>query len=170
MFELIPPELIAIMLMVLALFLIMIPAVPVTVLEWAIAIVYGATNAFTRLNLWAAAIVTLLMIAGITSSLWMPFLGLRGRKISCLAMTAFFVGMFLGTAIPIPIFGNFLGGAIAVFIVEYLQSGGDTDHALKTGEAAFTVIVMSMLVEFLMAAAIVLVTGISMLLTIPPVQ
>jgi uncharacterized protein YqgC (DUF456 family) len=163
-------ELIAIAMMILALFLIMIPAVPVTVLEWAIAIVYGALTTFTRLNLVAALIVTILMIAGITSSLWMPFLGLKGRKISCMAMVAFFVGMVFGTAIPIPIFGNFLGGAIAVFIVEYLQTGGDTDYALESGEAAFTVILMSMVVEFLMAGAIVLVTGISMLLTMPMPQ
>lgn len=160
-------ELIAIGLMILCLFLIMIPSIPVTVLEWAIAIVYGALTTFTRLNLIGALIVTILMIAGITSSLWMPFFGLKGRKISCLAMVAFFVGMFFGTAIPIPIFGNFIGGAIAVLIVEYLTTGGDIDHALDMSEATFTVVLLSMLVEFLMAGSIVLVTGISMLLTIP---
>jgi uncharacterized protein YqgC (DUF456 family) len=163
-------ELIAIGLMVLCLFLIMIPSVPVTVLEWAIALIYGALTAFTRLNLIAAGIVTLLMIAGITSSLWMPFFGLQGRKISCMTMVAFFVGMFFGTAIPIPIFGNFLGGAIAVFLWEYLNTGGDTDHALDMSEATFTVVVLSMLVEFLMAASIVVVTVISIVLTIPSPQ
>jgi uncharacterized protein YqgC (DUF456 family) len=160
-------ELIAIGLMVLCLFLIMIPSVPVTVLEWAIAIIYGALTTFTRLNLIGVVIVTILMIAGITSSLWMPFLGLKGRKISCMAMAAFFIGMFFGTAIPIPIFGNFLGGAIAVFIFEYLNTGGDADHALDISEATFTVVLMSMLVEFLMAGGIVAVTAISILLTIP---
>jgi uncharacterized protein YqgC (DUF456 family) len=156
-------EAVAIGLMIFCLFLILIPSIPVTVLEWAIALIYGALTQFALLSLPATLVVTLLMIAGITSSLWMPFLGLKGRKISCMAMVVFFVGMFLGTAIPIPIFGNFLGGAIAVFIYEYLTTGGDVDHAIDMGEATFTVVVMSMLVEFLMAAAIVGVTTISIL-------
>lgn len=156
---------IAIAMMILCLFLIMIPSIPVTVLEWAIAIIYGALTRFTELNLIGALIVTILMIAGVTSSLWMPFLGLKGRKVSCLSMTAFFVGMFFGSVIPIPIIGNFVGGAIAVFIVEYLNTGGDADHALDSSEAAFTVILLSMFVEFLMAGAIVLVTIISIVLT-----
>lgn len=147
-------------LMFFSLFLILIPAVPVTALEWAIAIVFGALTGFSRLPLLSGLIITILMILGVTSTLWMPFLGLRGRKISCLAMVGFFVGMILGTAIPIPIIGSFLGGMMGVFIVEYLQTS-DYDHAMDAGESAVVIMVMSMFVEFMMAGAIVLVTIIS---------
>lgn len=156
--------LITIVLMVGSLFLILVPSVPVTTLEWAIAMIFGALTGFSRLPLWAAAIITIMMILGITSSIWMPLFGLRGRKVSCLALVAFFVGMILGTGIPIPIVGNFIGGMIAVFLVEFLRTG-DYEHAFNSGETAFFVVLASMFVEFLMAVTVIITTIIAIVIT-----
>ncbi len=154
--------LITIVLMVGSLFLILIPSIPVTALEWAIAIVFGAMTGFTRFPLLAAVIVTVMMILGISSGLWMPLFGLKGRKVSCLSMVAFFIGMIIGT--PVPIIGSLLGGMIAVFLVEFIRTG-DHDEAFTSSETAFWVVLASMFVEFLMAITVVLTTIISIFVT-----
>jgi uncharacterized protein YqgC (DUF456 family) len=149
-------------LMFFSLLLIFIPVVPVTALEWAIAVIFGAVTGFSRMPILSVVIVTVLMILGVTSNLWMPIFGLRGRQISCMAMVAFFVGMILGAAIPVPIIGSFIGGMMGVMIVEYMRTG-DHDHAIEAGESAVVVMMMSMVLEFLMAGGIVLVTVISII-------
>jgi uncharacterized protein YqgC (DUF456 family) len=117
---------------------------------------------FTRFPLIAVVIVTIMMILGVTSGLWMPFFGLQGRKVSCLSMVAFFIGMIIGT--PVPIIGSFLGGMLAVFLVEFVRTG-DHEHAFESGETAFWVVLASMFVEFLMAITVILTTIISIFLT-----
>ncbi|MEL6308797.1 MAG: DUF456 family protein [Chloroflexota bacterium] len=160
------PILIAItlVLMIGSLFLILVPSVPVTTLEWSIAMLFGALTLFERFPLWAVIITTIMMVLGITSSIWMPLFGLRGKEVSCLALVAFFVGMILGTGIPIPIIGNFIGGMIAVFLVEYLRTS-DYEHAFNAGETAFWVVLASMFVEFLMAVTVIITTVIAIVLT-----
>lgn len=153
---------ITIALMIGALFLILVPSIPVTALEWAIAMIFGAFTVFERLPLPAAALITVMMILGISSGLWMPLFGLKGRKVSCMQLIAFFVGMIIGT--PVPIVGNFIGGMMAVFLLEFLRTG-DHDEAFKSGETAFWVVLASMFVEFLMAVTVVLTTIISIVVT-----
>lgn len=153
---------ITVVLMIGSLFLILIPAIPVTALEWAIAIIFGAMTGFTRMPLIAAVIVTIMMILGISSGIWMPLFGLKGRNVSCLSLVAFFIGMIIGT--PVPIVGNFLGGMVAVFLVEFIRTG-DHEHAFNSGETAFWVVLASMFVEFLMAVTVVITTIISIMVT-----
>jgi len=167
MFVTIPDPILITIVMVLmcgSLFLILIPSVPVSTLEWTIAMLFGAMTVFERFPWWAALITTAMMLLGITSSIWMPLFGLRGRNVSCFALVAFFVGMILGTGIPIPIIGNFIGGMIAVFLVEFMRTG-DADHAFDSGETAFKIILASMLVEFLMAITIIITTVFAIVLT-----
>ena len=151
-----------IVLMIGSLFLILVPSIPVTALEWAIAIIFGALTGFTRFPWWAGIIVTIMMILGISSGVWMPLFGLKGSKVSCLSLVAFFIGMIIGT--PVPIVGSFLGGMVAVFLLEFVRTG-DHEHAFNTGETAFWVVLASMFVEFLMAVTVVLTTIISIIMT-----
>lgn len=153
---------ITIVMMIGSLFLILIPSIPVTALEWAIAIIFGAMTTFTRLPPLAALIITVMMILGISSGVWMPLFGLKGRKVSCLSLVAFFIGMIIGT--PVPIVGSFLGGMAAVFLVEFVRTG-DHDHAFDSSESAFWVVLASMFVEFLMAVTVVITTIISIMIT-----
>jgi uncharacterized protein YqgC (DUF456 family) len=150
----------------LSLLLIVIPPVPVGALEWAIAILFGLLTGFERLTPSAAVIITVLMIAGITSDFWLPALGFRtGEQVSCMGMVAFFVGMVVGSIlIPIPILGSFIGGVGAVVVVEYAQLK-EMRQAFRRGGKALKMILYSMVAEFVFAAAIFGVTLVSIVTT-----
>lgn len=152
-------------LMTLALLLIFIPAVPVSALEWAIAMVYGTLTGFTRLTPAAALLITVFMVIGSTSAFWMPFFGLRGKSLSCLGLFAFFVGMALGTALlPIPFVGTIAGGVIGVMLVEFARIQ-EWRRTIQSGSAALRLVVYGMLAELGFAVAIVLTTIVSIFST-----
>lgn len=147
------------------LLLILIPAVPVSALEWALAMLLGVATGFTRLAPAAAIIVTVLMVIGSTSQFWMPMLGMRGDGLSCAGLIAFFIGMAIGTAvIPIPIIGTLLGGLIAVIIVEYGRVR-ELSKAFRSGSIALRQVIYGMIAEFVFAVSIFGVTLVSVLST-----
>lgn len=156
-------------LMLLSLCLIVVPVMPVSALEWALAMIFtGLSLAFTgssRVTLPAALLMTLFMLIGSTSALWMPFLGLRGKDISCLGLIAFFIGCIVGgIVIPVPLLGSMLGGILAVVIVEYAKIR-ELRQALRSGGAALKVIIYGMVAEFIFATTIVVTFIISILTT-----
>ncbi|MDQ7026751.1 MAG: DUF456 family protein [Anaerolineae bacterium] len=151
--------------MIGSLLLILIPAVPVTSLEWAIALIFGVLTGFERFTPLAAILVTGLMILGSTSGLWLPFVGMRGRQISCFGMIAFFIGMAIGSSlIPIPFLGTIIGGVIAVMLVEYLRIG-KAKEAVASGKSALRMVIYGMIAEFVFATAIIVTTMASILMT-----
>lgn len=146
--------LIALIAMVASLFLILIPALPVTALEWAIAMIFAALTNFSIVTPGVALWLTLLMLIGSTSGLWLPLFGLRGG-ISCPGLIAFFVGGIIGTAvIPVPFLGTIVGGVVAVLIVEYARVQ-DWQRALRGGSTALKVILTTMLIEFSFSVLVV---------------
>jgi uncharacterized protein YqgC (DUF456 family) len=158
--------LLTIVVMGLSLLLIVLPPVPVGALEWAIAMIFGLLTGFERLTPPAAGVITVLMIAGVTSDIWLPALGFRtGEQVSCAGMVAFFIGMIVGSVlIPIPILGSFMGGVLGVVVVEYAQLQ-EMRQAVRKGGKALRLIIYSMIAEFIFAAAIFGVTLISILTT-----
>lgn len=141
--------------MILALFLILLPMVPVAALEWAILVVFAALTGFERVTIPAAIVATILMIIGSTSQYWAPFLGLQGKQMTCLGLIAFFVGAAVGTGvIPIPILGTLIGGVVAVMIVEFINTQ-NWRQALIGGRAALKTFIIGMIMEFIFAALIV---------------
>jgi uncharacterized protein YqgC (DUF456 family) len=147
--------LIAMALMFGSLIMIIVPVVPVAALEWAIGIVFAALTGFHRVTPAAALAMTGLMILGSTSGLWMPFLGLRGKEMSCLGLVGFFVGCIFGTVfIPIPLIGSVIGGIAAVFIIQLVQSR-NARQALQSSGTALKLVFYGMVAEFLFAAAII---------------
>ena len=144
---------IVMVLMIVALFLVLIPVVPVAAVEWAIAIVFGALTGFARLTVPAAVVITIFMVLGSTSQYWAPFLGLKGKQMSCLGILAFFVGAVIGTSI-VPLIGTVIGGMIAVMIVEFINTQ-DWRQALIGGKAALQTFVVGMVMEFVFSALIV---------------
>jgi len=148
-------------LMFLALLLILVPAVPVTILEWCIAMLYFALSisltGATYLTIPSLVIMTLLAFAGGTAQLWMPLLGLQGRQLSCGGLVAFFAGMMVGSIfIPIPVLGTIIGGVAGVMLSEFGRAD-DWREAMKSGGAALKLVIMSMLAEFVFAFGIVAV-------------
>ena len=159
-------EIATITLMLVCLSLAFIPVVPSSALQWTIGILYGALGNFTRLTVPAAVIMTILMIAGSTSGVWLPYFGMRGKGLSCLGLIAFFIGCIIGTFIPLPIpfVGNIIGGVGAVVIVEYARIG-EYRAALKSGGAALSMMILGFVFEFLFSLAIFFTFLISVLTT-----
>jgi uncharacterized protein YqgC (DUF456 family) len=148
-----------------SLFLILIPSVPVSALEWAIALVFGVLTGFERFTPVAAVSATIFMLIGATSGLWMPLLGMRGRSISCMGMVAFFIGMIAGSAlIPVPFLGTIIGGVIGVMLVEYMRSG-NKEATLESGRSAFKLVIYGMVAEFIFATAVIVTTIVSIVTT-----
>ena len=148
-----------------SLFLILIPSVPVSALEWAIALVFGIFTSFERFTPVAAVIATILMLIGATSGLWMPLLGLRGRSISCLGMVAFFIGMVAGSAlIPIPFLGTIIRRVVGVMLVEYLRVG-KKEAAFESGKTALKLVIYGMIAEFVFSTLIIVTTIVSIAMT-----
>lgn len=153
--------------MIFSLFLIVIPAIPVSALVWGIAMVAGALTDFARLTPFAAVVITLFMAAGSTSGLWMPLFGMRGKQISILGFVAFFAGMIVGTAIiPIPFIGTIVGGVAGVILVEFARLR-EIAGAWQSGKSALRVILLSMLSELIFALLIIATFIISVVTTIP---
>lgn len=152
-------------LMGLSLLLIVVPVVPVSALEWGIAIIYAVGTGFERVSPAAAIFISVLMVIGSTSGLWMPFFGLRGKQLSCMGLIAFFVGMLIGTAIiPVPLIGSIIGGMLAVVIIEFARDR-DAQAAWKSGGSALKLMLYGMMAELLFAGAIVATVVISILNT-----
>ncbi len=161
--------LLTMILMVLSLGLIVIPVMPVSALQWALAMVFaGVSLALTgssRITVPAALLMTLCMLLGSTSALWMPFLGLRGKDLSCLGLIAFFVGCILGgILIPVPMLGSMIGGIVAVIVVEYAKIR-EFRQAFRSGGTALKMIIYGMVAEFIFATAIVATFIVSILTT-----
>jgi uncharacterized protein YqgC (DUF456 family) len=154
----------ALLAMIIGLILIIVPVIPVPAVEWAIALIFAALTGFVRVTPVAAVVMTVLMVIGSTSGFWMPIFGLKGREMSCLGLLAFFVGFALGTFIPIPLCGSFIGGILGVFIVQLAQ-----DRSLKNAVAgssrALQLTLYGMIAEFIFGVAIIGVFCISLLTT-----
>lgn len=151
-------------LMVLMLGLILVPAVPVTVAEWAMAMLVAALTQFERVTPGAALLMTGLMALSATSGLWLPLLGLRG-SVSCMGMIAFFVGMLAGSAlIPIPFVGTIVGGVIGVILIELLRQR-NTQAAMQSGQMAAKMVVAQMILELTLSGLVIVIYLVSVLST-----
>jgi uncharacterized protein YqgC (DUF456 family) len=148
-------EIFVVIIMVLVLLLVIVPVVPVAAVEWSIAMVFGALTMFERLTIPAALVITLFMIIGSTSQYWAPFIGIKGKQMSCLSILAFFLGAMVGTGvIPIPIIGTLVGGILAVIAVEFLNTK-DWRIALTGGKTAFATFLIGMGMELVFSILII---------------
>lgn len=144
--------------MIAGLFMILIPGAPITLMECAIALLYAYSTDFVYVGVPAAILISIIGIIGATAGLWMPFVGMQGKPLSCMSMIGFFVGMAAGSIlIPIPIVGSMIGGMIGVVIVEFVNDS-QLDDAVRTGGSAMKLIIYGMIAEFSFASAIVVVT------------
>jgi len=142
-----------VLLMVITLPLAFVPVVPSSALQWAIALLFAALEGFQRVTLPAALVMTLWMLAGSTSGLWLPYFGMKGKGVSCMGLLAFAIGCLLGTLIPIPILGSIIGGIVAVVVVEFARVG-TWRAALSGGTAALRVMILGYVLEFAFSLAI----------------
>lgn len=150
-------------LMIFAALMSFIPVIPAAALTWAVGMVYGALERFTRLTPLAAVIITVIMVIAVTAGLWLPMFGMRGKGMSCWGLLAFFVGSISGTfLIPIPVLGSIIGGIAAVVLAEWARIG-EINAALRSGGAAVRVIILGFVLEFAFSVTILITFVISVI-------
>jgi uncharacterized protein YqgC (DUF456 family) len=155
---------IALVLMVIGVLLTFMPFLPGPMIVWAVGFVYTLIDGFEHVGLLALGVMTLLMIAGSTSELWMQLMGLQMHGTSCLSTLGSVVGGVVGTfVIPIPLLGTVAGMVIGALLFEFARQG-ELDPALQAGRNAFKVYLISTLAEFAAAVLILLVFILSLYL------
>lgn len=151
--------------MIIVLLVSFVPIMPGPLLMWAIAMVFGVLDHFTRFTTVAAVVATALMATGAARDLWLPLLGVRTGGLSCLTSTAAFIGGFIGTfTIPIPIVGTMAGGIIGALIVEYIHRR-QVHLAVQAGRTVFKLQLIGYAIELSTTFAIFVVYVVSLMTT-----
>lgn len=146
---------IALVLMVAAAILSLLPFVPGHLLLWGISLVYAILTNFQEVTIISMILITGLMLLRATSDFWMPLLGVKSGSLSCAAAFGTIIGGLIGTfTIPIPILGTLLGAVAGAVVMEILRVG-DLRLALKAGNFAFRTFVLGMIFEVLINLAII---------------
>lgn len=147
--------------MVVVMFASIIPFMPGPIFVWGIGLAAAFLTSFERVTPLAAILMTLLMVGGSTTPYWLPFIGIKGDGLSCLAAVGSIIGGLLGTfLIPIPILGTIIGTVGGALLVEFIHIG-ETQRAIRAGRVAFRMYLVGMLVDFAFSLSIILVFIIS---------
>lgn len=143
--------------MVAGMFLAFIPFVPGPALVWVIGFAYALVTDFERITVLAVILMTILMILGATSDVWLRAMGVRTRGTSCWGTMGSFIGGLLGTFfIPIPLLGTVIGLILGALLVELMRLG-ELKPAMSAGRSALELFIIGKVVEFTMSAAIVMI-------------
>jgi uncharacterized protein YqgC (DUF456 family) len=141
-----------------------IPVLPAAALQWTVIVLYAVLTQFSEVTAVAAVVVTALLAVSLSAGIWLPWLGFRGKTMSCSTLVAFFVGCVVGIFIPIPIIGSLVGGVGAVMLWAFWQ-GGQMHTAMQQGGAALKVVLMGLVVECVLCWAMFAVVVVSVLWT-----
>lgn len=151
--------------MIVVMFASIIPFMPGPIFVWGIGLAAAFLTHFTRVTPLAAALMTLLMIAGSTTPYWLPFFGIKSDGLSCLSAVGSIIGGLIGTfLIPIPILGTIIGSVGGALLVEFLHIG-EVQRAVRAGRVAFKMFLVGTLLDFAFSFSIILVFVISVWMT-----
>ncbi len=145
--------------MIVMLVLTLIPYLDGPLFIWGLALLYAVLSGLVPGP--AMLIMTLLMLAGVTSEYWLPIFGLRIEGMSCLGAVGSFVGGILGTLfIPLPILGTIIGMVAGAMLVEFARLR-QLRRSLQAGKAALKLYLLGVVVEISFGLVILLVFIIS---------
>ena len=155
----------ATVLMLVTLVLAFVPILPGPLMPWAVAIVYGALSGWQRVTPFAAIIMTVLMLIGVTADYWRPLLGAKTTGMGCRTSLGSFAGGLIGTfVIPIPLLGTVIGLVVGALVMELVQFG-DLRKAMGAGRAALKQFAVGYALTIAISVAIFVVYLISILST-----
>jgi hypothetical protein len=144
----------AVLSMVIAILVSLIPNIPGPAIVWAIGLIFAALNDFERVPIPAIVVMSLFMAIGSTTEFWLRYLGMRTRGGSCWAALGSIFGGILGTfLIPIPILGTLIGAVLGALIIELLRVR-EAQKALEAGRSVIETYLISIVVEFCMCCCI----------------
>lgn len=153
----------SLMVMIIALMVSIIPFVPGPIMMWGLALIFAFLNDFERITIPALVLITLLMLAGSTSEIWLRWLGMKTQGTSCWAALGSMVGGIIGTGI-FPVVGTAIGVVVGALVVEFMRLG-EMQEAWRAGRAAFKVFLLNLVVEFTMSTGILVVFTASIVMT-----
>jgi uncharacterized protein YqgC (DUF456 family) len=143
--------------MVAALILSFIPVLPGPVLVWAVAIIFGISEGFHRVTPVAGIAMTLIMVAGVGSDLWLPMLGVKTGGVTCLGAIGSFIGGAIGTfLIPIPLLGTLIGCIVGALFFELMRYR-EMRKALQAGQSAAKMFILGYVLEVAASVGIFIV-------------
>ena len=149
-------------LMAFGTFAAVLPVVPGPALVWFGAMIYAIGTNFQSPGLVALIILTLLMILGSTTNLWMSALGVKATGGSIWGIFGGLAGMLLGTLLFFPI-GALIGVVVGTLGVEFLVTG-DWRKALRIGGGTAGGFLLGVAAEFIIALLMDIVFIASLLL------
>jgi uncharacterized protein YqgC (DUF456 family) len=99
--------------------------------------------------------MTILMVVGSTTDIWLRALGMQRRGGSCWAALGSVIGGILGTGlIPIPIVGTLVGAVAGALLVEFMRMG-EVKVAMDAGRSVVESYLLGMVIEFVISIMIV---------------
>jgi uncharacterized protein len=151
--------------MVAALLFAFIPVLPGPVLLWGVALIFGVSEGFHRVTPLALIIITLLMIIGTSSDIWLSLFGVKTGCVTCLGTLGSFIGGIVGTLlIPIPLLGTMVGFVVGALLFELIRYW-NIRKALQAGQGAVKIFIMGYLIGLAASILIFAVYLVSVLTT-----
>jgi len=126
-----------------------LPVVPGPAVVWFAATIYAALTGFREIGVIPVIILTVLMIIGSTTNIWLAALGVKATGGSFLDVVVGTVGMFVGLILFFPL-GAIIGAVVAVLATEFLRSGS-LRKALKVGTGTAGGWLLGVVAEFIIS-------------------
>jgi uncharacterized protein len=139
-----------------------LPLVPGPALVWFAALIYAILTGFREIGWLPIIALTVLMILGSTTNLWMSVLGVKVTGGSLLSVLVGMIGMLIGMVVFFP-FGALIGAVVGALGVELLRTG-DWRKALKIGGGTVGGYLLGVIIEFLFALTMSIIFIVSLLL------
>jgi uncharacterized protein len=148
--------------MAFGVFAAVLPVVPGPALVWFAAVIYALLTGFREIGLLPIVIMTLLMILGSTTNLWMSVLGVKVTGGSFWSVIGGTLGMLIGLIVFFPL-GALIGAVVGAVGIEILRTG-DLRKALRIGGGTCGGFLLGVIAEFVIALAESVVFVVSLLL------
>lgn len=154
---------VAVVAMLVALALSLIPIMPGTVLVWGVGIVFGFIEGWHRITPLSGIVMTILLVISVSSDFWLAGLGVKTGGMTCLGSIGGFVGGFLGTfLIPLPIAGTLIGSVLGTLVIELIRFR-HLRKALQAGQTAAKMFALGYALELTASFGIAITFFISLL-------
>lgn len=142
--------------MVVVLIIGILPILPGPLMIWGVGLAFGIIDGFDRLHPLTFVFMTLFMVAGASSPLWLNYLGVRAGNTSIWGVLGAFIGAVIcSITIPIPILGTVIGMIVGALLAEYLHHG-DIPIAYRSGRSAIQTYLTGCAVDFTFSCLIFL--------------
>jgi len=126
-----------------------IPLVPGPLLVWFGILFYAIATGFHEITVIAMILLTILMLLGITSDLWLSALSVKSMGGSLWGVLGGILGGMVGILILFPI-GSMIGAVVGTLAVEYMVTG-NMRRSLRSGGVTLGSYLLSVGVEFIAA-------------------